>query len=34
MVGEAELSLNYGLALLAHVDSLMELVRVFIEEEE
>ena len=34
MIGEAELSLNYSLALLAHVDSLMELVRVFIEEEE
>jgi hypothetical protein len=32
VVGEAELSLNYGLALLAHVDSLMELVRVLIEE--
>lgn len=34
MVGEAELSLNYGLALLAHVDSLMELVGIFIKEEE
>lgn len=34
MVGEAELSLDYGLALLAHVDSLMELVRIFIKEEE
>jgi hypothetical protein len=34
VVGEAEFSLNYGLALLAHVDSLMELVRIFIEEEE
>jgi hypothetical protein len=33
VVGEAKLSLNYGLALLAHVDSLMELVRIFIKEE-
>lgn len=33
MVGETELSLNYGLALLAHVDSLMELVGIFIKEE-
>ena len=34
MVGESKFSLNNCLPLLAHVDSLMELVRIFIEEEE
>lgn len=34
MVGESEFSLNYGLSLLAHVDSLTELVGILIEEKE
>ncbi len=34
MIGETEFSLNYGLALLAHVHTLTEQARIFLEEQE